>query len=234
MKLLIGLVLSILFNLSYAHENPVTNPNLKNNEVKENTLFKLMRHTQFREVPISPEQAIKTSETIVRGHIVSITAGREVVHNNGYSNPIKTALIQVEVSKVIKGDVGKFVYFEYIVGGLPIDYLNEHKYTGELMLMLRTPTWDNSTYTFRNSPDGLMSEVDKLYTLTTQRGLFVESNAGGQKKVVQPLENADPLFLGTSFSAIEREAIILDSGSGYGFNIKTAKPKNVDNIQTNH
>ncbi len=215
MRTIIAIVIGFFINLCYGHET-----SSEPHHHKQHPLFEVMNLISFKEVPMTPTEVLETSEVIVRGHIVSVTEGRIVENNNGYSRPINTALFKIEVSKVIKGDIGKFVYFEYIRGGLPAETMDKRKYTEDILFFLRQPTWDKATYTFHNSPNGLMNEVDTLYTLTTQRGLLIEEEAGGHKTIAQPLNHGDPLLPGNSFGDIEREIPTLESGESYGFDFK--------------
>lgn len=228
MKIIAAIALSLLTINSYGQEI-ISAPDSVENDGHdqqhssssvngEYPLFQAMSLTSLNEVPLSTVEAIEASDAIVRGHIVSITDGRLIEHVNGFSHPIKTALIKAQVSKVLKGEVGEFVYFEYVVGGIPAQYMNERKYTEDMLLLLTKPTWSESAYRFTDSPTGLMGEVDTLYRLTTQRGLLIEESTDGGKRIIQPLaEGGDPLFIGQSFSDLGLEIPALNAGGSYGF-----------------
>ena len=215
MKITMTVILGMLMINVYADGG-----HLGRDDHHKNPLFQAMGFTDVNEVELTTVEAIEVSDAIVQGHIVSITEGRVIQHINGYSSPNRTALIKVEVSKVLKGKVGKFVYFEYLVGAMPAKYMDDRKYADDMLLLLRKPTWSKESYTFTDSPQGLMHEVDTLYTLTTQRGLIIEDRSQGTSTIVQPLVGGDPLFVGQSFDHLEKEIPALDSGGSYGFDIK--------------
>jgi len=179
-------------------------------------LFNLLRATRIYHRPLTTVETIKVSDLIVRGRIVSISAGRSIHPNNGYSNSLDTVLIKMSVSKSLKGpyEASDFVYFEYLLSAYPIDYLNKNKYKGEILALLRTPTWNSAAYTIIDSGQGLMHEVDTLYKLTTQQTLLIEKpdDSEGTIRVSQPLNEDRPLFLGQSFKQLEEEIAALLAG----------------------
>lgn len=218
MKTIISIVLMVSASFCLAHDQAASESALS-----QHKFFQALGFTRFNAASLSPEQAIEQSAVVIKGRIHSVTEGRIIQNTNGYSRPIITALFKVEVSQVLKGDVGKFVFFEYVIGGMPIKHLNANKFPGEMILLLREPTWNKQTYTFTNSTNGLMSEVKTLYTLTTQRGLLVEDrNSLGDTNIVQPLvPQADPLFPDKSFEDLEQEVSVNDTGHGFNFRAKS-------------
>jgi len=126
-----------------------------------------------------------------------------------------TVLIKIGVSRSLKGPytASDFVYFEYLLMGIPVNYLNKNKYKEEMLVLLRTPTWDSSAYTMVASKEGLMHEVDTLYRLTSQRTLLIEEQVDikGGIRVSQPIDEMRPLFIGQSFAQLEKEISALST-----------------------
>ncbi|RLA40862.1 MAG: hypothetical protein DRQ64_03700 [Gammaproteobacteria bacterium] len=126
-----------------------------------------------------------------------------------------TVLIKIVVSRSLKGPytASDFVYFEYLLMGIPVNYLNKNKYKEEMLVLLRTPTWDSSAYTMVASKEGLMHEVDTLYRLTSQRTLLIEEQVDikGGIRVSQPIDEMRPLFIGQSFAQLEKEISALST-----------------------
>ncbi|MEJ2418435.1 MAG: hypothetical protein P8Y45_16190 [Exilibacterium sp.] len=199
MKTYIAVVCVFISGLSYGHDT----------ESSKQELFRLMNHTSVNEIQLTPEEAIERSDAIVKGKIFSITEGRSIKRNvKSTARPTETALIKVEVSEVIKGDVGNYIYLEYIRGGIPAEYLDQNKYPDEMLLLLRNADhmWPPGDYVFMNSPNGLMSEVDTLYVLTSQRGLIVApTNGGSGTTVVQPLDQTDAPYFKEGSTLIDAE-----------------------------
>lgn len=138
----------------------------------------------------TPEQLTSASQVVARGYIDSITAGRTIVNTRDLPNtpPLKTSLIKLEVTEILKGDaVRQYLYFEYPSGGIDPSYLQARKYRGEIIIFLSEPGFNKDVYLFYDSPDGLMSEVDKLYGLTLDSSFFIEK----PRHVSQPLNNAN-------------------------------------------
>ena len=205
--------------------DPLTTHNSSANKSqysKQNTtgqkhhFFSLLRATRLDYRLLSTAETIKTSDVIVRGRIVAISAGRSLYPTNGYSNSMDTVLIKMSVSKSFKGsyETRDFVYFEYLLSAYPIDYLNKNKYKGEILVLLRTPTWNSAAYTIIDSDQGLMHEVDTLYKLTIQQALLIEKpdDSEGTIRISQPLNEGRPLFLGQSLKQVEEEIAALLTG----------------------
>ncbi len=182
---------------------------------QKHPFFSLLGGTKVRYRPLPTAETIQQSEVIVRGHIVSISAGRTLYPNNGFSNPMDTVLIKIGISRSLKSPytASDFVYFEYLLMGIPINYLNKNKYKEEILVLLRTPTWNSSAYTMVTSKEGLMHEVDTLYRLTSQRTLLIEKkvDSKGEIRVSQPLDEMRPLFIGQSFAQLEKEISALSA-----------------------
>ena len=181
--------------------------------------------TTLSRKPLTAIGAIEISEVIVRGTIDSISEGRSLYHNNEFSHPIHMILIKFRVSKSLKGpcETDGFVYFEYMAAGIPMDHINKNKYRNEIIVLLKTPGWDKSSYTMIESSEGMMGEVDTLYELTTQRGLLIEEHAEIEKttNITQPLEETEPLFIGQYFQHLEEEIPALSTGGSFGFDIRS-------------
>lgn len=177
--------------------------------------FNLLGGTRVDYRPLTTTEAIEVSDVIVRGPIVSISKGRSLYPNNGYSTPMDTLLIKMRVSKSLKGSyvVNDFFYLEHLLSGIPIEHLNKNKYKEEMLVLLRTPTWDKSSYTMVDSQEGLMHEVDTLYRLTNEKTIFIEeqSDIEGKTKISQPLDGSRPLFTAQSFEQLEEEIATLST-----------------------
>ncbi len=228
MKLTIAITFTWLSAFSYGHEIV---------ESKQD-LFSLMNHVSINELQLTPEEAIERSDFIVIGKIVSITDGRSIQRNiKTTARPTKTAVIKVEVSKILKGSVGDYVYLEYIRGGIPAEYLDQHKYQDEMLLLLRDTKhmWPPGDYTFTNSPNGLMAEVDTLYVLTTQRGLIIApSDDPKAGTLYQPLDQTDaPLFKGSTLIDAENYMNYTTEDIGKMLSPNAKKPKSND-LKNNH
>lgn len=223
MKVFIAITFALLASICRGDGGHIGKP-----DHHDEPLFQALGFTHLNEVQLSTFEAIQVSDIIVRGKIVSITEGRTIQNLNGYSSPINTALIKLEVSSTLKGKPGKFVYFEYIVGGMPASYLDERKYEEDMLVLLRTTTWPESDYRITDSPSGLMGEVDTLYQLTTQRGLMIEKHSDEGISIDQPLDDGDPLFLGQSFDSLGKEIPALLGSDSYGFDLKNSSPAEID------
>lgn len=182
-------------------------------------LFQAMGTTDFLEIPLSPIEAVEASEVIVRGTIESITEGRTLESPNGYSFPMHTLLFKLKVKKVLKGEVGEYVYFEYLFAPGAAKDLNKRKYKRDILVMLRHPGWEKGYYTIVNSEDGLMDEVDVLYTLTTQRGLFHEKKVNDKLRVAAPLVGGDPMLPGATLQQLEKGITASMESHQHGFDI---------------
>ncbi|MDT8399924.1 MAG: hypothetical protein RQ899_15065 [Pseudomonadales bacterium] len=157
------------------------------------------------------KEAVDVSEVIVRGYIDSVSDGRFIRYRNApVIPPMQTSLIKIEVSKVLKGNPGKYVYFEYATGGNARE-LDDNKYPGEILVFLRPDDRSESSYLIENSANGLMHEVDKLYRLTLQSRLFImEADVHGRKMLFSPLSEEGAALLSSpakldTFEDIERE-----------------------------
>lgn len=231
MKKIIASVLGLLIACGHATaEVPqkILVNNTKNSQQnttgQKHPFFSLLGGTKVDYRPLPTAESIQLSEVIVRGHIVSISAGRTFYPNNGFSNPMGTVLIKMGVSHSLKGPytASDFVYFEYLLMGIPINYLNKNKYKEEILVLLRTPTWDSSDYTMVTSKEGLMHEIGTLYRLTSQRALLIEEqvDAKGKTRISQPLDEMRPLFIGQSFAQLEKEISTLSTGDWFYLDIQ--------------
>lgn len=146
---------------------------------REYSLFDVMQlGSSASEMDFSEEQAFEMSVAVVKGYIDSITEGRVI--NIPYPNATftyNTALFKIEVTDVLKGDVGKYVYVEYIRGAMPAEAFDAVKDMGELNFYLREIDWYPETAVITDSPKGLMGEVDHLYALFSSE-LFFKSYKG--------------------------------------------------------
>jgi hypothetical protein len=146
-------------------------------------MFDLMQaSSDGLEEKYTEEQALEMSAAVVTGYIDSVTEGRVVdIPQARATFTYNTALFKVEVTEVLKGNVGKYVYFEYIRGGMPAEAYDAVKYTGELKFYLREINWyDPTKAVVKNSTKGLMKEVDHLYTLFSEDmffGTYTEKDA---------------------------------------------------------
>ena len=181
----------------------------QNTTGKKHHFFNLLGGTKVDYRPLSTTETVEVSDVIVRGRIISISAGRTLYPNNGFSNPMHSVLIKMRVSSSLKGPyaVSDFIYFEYLLMGIPINHLNKNKYKEEILVLLRTPTGDSSVYTTVASNKSLMHEVDTLYRLTSQRTLLIEEQVDikGKTRISQPLDEMRPLFIAQSFAQLEKE-----------------------------
>ncbi|MDT8397272.1 MAG: hypothetical protein RQ899_01490 [Pseudomonadales bacterium] len=193
-----------------AHEQQVSDT-VSVLDPKEYSLFDLMKlASRADQETLTVAEMYEESTVIVRGYIDSITDGRSIQYKKiaKVALPWETALIKIEVSKVIKGEVGDYVYFEYVRGGIPAELMDRAKYTGEIMIFLRDPGWGKETYDFTDSDKGKMKEVDHLYTLTQDSAFFIEALDDLLLTLKQPLadvenEDVDPVFTGSSFDGLE-------------------------------
>lgn len=141
--------------------------------------------------PLTPKEMAEASVAIVQGKVASISPGRELYHIDDLPNtpPIKTAIIEVDVDRVIKGDVGERVYFEYVVGGVPADILDEARYQGDVMIFLKNNAWSEEFYTIIDAVDRRVDKAIMLYSLTRDSAFFIEDQA--IRRVRQPLQERE-------------------------------------------
>ncbi len=141
-------------------------------------MFDLMQMSSHKaERRYTEAEALESAVIVVRGYIDSVTEGRSVtLQGLQISRPINTALFKIEVSEVIKGEVdGKYVYFEFVRGGMPAEFFDSVKYPGEFELYLSEVNWVPPDAIVTNSDKGLMREVDHLYMLLSE-DLFYNLN----------------------------------------------------------
>lgn len=135
---------------------------------------------------LTPEEMEAASVAIVQGKVASISPGRELHHIDDLPNtpPLKTAIIEVAVNRVVKGDVGDRVHFEYVVGGIPADILHEARYQGDVMIFLKENAWSDEFYTIIDAPDRQVTQAVTLYSLTRDSTFFIDDQA--IRRVWQP------------------------------------------------
>lgn len=131
-----------------------------------------------REQHFTEEEAFEMSPLVVKGYIDSITEGRVI--QVPYPNATfiyRTALFKVEVTEILKGTAGNYVYFEYERGIMPAEAFDQVKDMGELIFHLREGRQYPDNAVITNSPKGLMNEVDHIYALFS-RDLFFRKYQG--------------------------------------------------------
>jgi hypothetical protein len=151
------------------------------------SFFDLLKFSHADQSPLTPREMAEASVAIVQGKVASISPGRELYHIDDLPNtpPLKTAIIEIDVGRVIKGDVGDRVYFEYVVGGIPADILDKARYQGDVMIFLKENAWSDEFYTIIDSVDRQVDQAVTLYSLTRDSAFFIEDQA--IRRVRQPL-----------------------------------------------
>lgn len=162
-------------------------------------LFDLMSFTTFDRVQYTLVEYIQMSDVIVQGHIESITQGRILRRPDGRKGGFSMALIKFKVSETLKGNPGEYVYFEWLKGGMPAEKMRKNRYTQQMIIMLGPPDFGSDYYRIDNSKYALRSEVDKVYSLVTERALFIHD----EDRVYAPLgQDSDPLIEGDDLGDI--------------------------------
>jgi hypothetical protein len=162
--------------------------------------YQLLNATSMNEPDLDGSKLIDEAALIVRGRLVSVADGRTIDFASGPSNPIHTLIFQVEVAETMKGSADKYIYVEYIRGGIPVADFDAILPDDEFVLFLRdADTWDRTVHKFVNEGRG-RPESTQLYALQTQKGLMLQV-AG---RVVQPLADGAMDPLGPSVTDLHR------------------------------
>ena len=173
----------------------------------------LNRAYQARERLLSFDEAVGYSTSIVVGYIDSVTPGRILKFKvNPDLLEFRTSLLKIEVADVIWGPQKKYVYVEVVTSGYSTEELDENRYLGKVMLLLRdsSPVFDESVYISEDIDPVFMREVDEVYALTLPSKLFViEDDGNGNRVPISPLHtgqlvNVDDIQL-NSFDEIISE-----------------------------
>ena len=124
--------------------------------------------------PLTREVLREQSDVIVNGVIQSITPGREF-HKKTYQPypiPMKTAIFEVDVLYIEKGVAGDTLYFEYVVGGIPVNLLDYVKPQRPLTLFLVDSGLNETSYRVINAEARTKGFGHHLYYLTRDDALL--------------------------------------------------------------
>jgi hypothetical protein len=141
----------------------------------------LLRFTRAEGIPLNAAQLVTKARTIVRGRLVGVAEGRTIDFATGASNPINTAVFQVEVTRVLKGAPTPDVYLEFIRGGIPVASIASVLPDGlDLLVFLsKADGWVAPTYRIdgegKGHPPGTILE-----TYLTQEGWVIDAAGGIQ------------------------------------------------------
>ncbi|MDT8399825.1 MAG: hypothetical protein RQ899_14550, partial [Pseudomonadales bacterium] len=144
------------------------------------------------------EKSVESSDLIIRGYLDYVGPGRvHTFKNVPFAPTLTTSIFRVEATKYIKGSAGKYVFVEYITGGIDPEILNSNKFSGEMLLFLSEliPGKDAMDMDIKNIDKSLALEAKSLYKLTLQTMLFVEDvNNEGDKKIQMPVDGGGVLI----------------------------------------
>jgi len=127
------------------------------------------------------------SERVVVGRAIALRAGRSLVEQPSGDVAMRTAVLELEVERTLKGPAGASLYLEFIVGaaeaGAP-DRLPDARVVA-FAVPTELMTWGD--YTVEGEGRGL-PRGQTLYRLTTPQGFAVAGEDGGFS---QPFERDD-------------------------------------------
>jgi hypothetical protein len=141
--------------------------------------FELLSFTRVTPIPRSPAQIVTDSQQIVIGTLAAVEDGRVIDFATGASNPLFTAVFEISIDEVIKGEQGATAYAEFVRAGISIERIRELLPEGEPMaFVLDEPFgWDTETYEFQNEGAGLPAGA-RLLAFSAPAGIVVETQAG--------------------------------------------------------
>lgn len=185
--LLIVLGFSLPFGI-FAQEDEGSDP------IKYNLAELLSLGTGSSQNPLTREELREQSDVIANGIISSITPGREF-HATTYQPvpiAIKTAIFEVDVLYIEKGLVeDDTLYFEYIVGAIPVEILDHVKPQMQIEFFLKDSGLDEESYRVIDSESRTKGFDHHLYYPTRDIALLEQIGSDRRydiRSIIQEIE----------------------------------------------